>query len=72
MTIEEAIRDLDARLTKLEVLAALPTMIRPPFDEIGRLPGYVACCCGQVLQTRERVREHWQSGHFDYQTTRPL
>lgn len=26
---------------------------------------YVACTCGQILQTQEQLREHYQRGHFD-------
>jgi hypothetical protein len=28
---------------------------------------YVLCSCGAILQTIQRVREHWQAGHFDYE-----
>lgn len=30
-------------------------------------PGYIACPCGQTLQSQEATREHWQRGHFDHE-----
>lgn len=41
-----------------------PTMYRPKWEDI-KINGYIQCTCGQILQTQEAVREHWQEGHFD-------
>jgi len=30
---------------------------------------YVYCQCGQILQTREQLFEHWQRGHFDFKSS---
>lgn len=41
-------------------------MWRPP--SVPQANGYVLCTCGDMLQTRQMMRDHWQWGHFD----RPL
>jgi hypothetical protein len=40
-------------------------MIRPPWEQLASLTGYIACSCGSTLQSREQTREHWQAGHMD-------
>ena len=40
-------------------------MVRPAWESCANPGGYVMCTCGQVLQCRETMREHWQLGHFD-------
>ncbi len=39
-------------------------MFRPP-NFMTNLGGYVACSCGQILQTIHQTNEHYQMGHFD-------
>ncbi len=39
-------------------------MFRITFPEDGG-GGYVACSCGEVLQSARAVRDHYQLGHFD-------
>jgi hypothetical protein len=48
-----------------------PRIIRPPWEEwSAKMSGFdVICGCGQLLTTQEQNRSHWQSGHFDYQST---
>lgn len=49
-------------------------MFRPPWEKISTGGGYIQCSCGQILQTQEATREHWQLGHFDspiYKTLNP-
>ena len=42
-------------------------MIRPDWNTFDAgIKSPVSCNCGQILHTREAVREHWQRGHFDY------
>jgi len=63
---------LDGRVVAAEVIDPSKHryigMWRAPFH----VPhGVVACSCGQMLQTFEQTREHYQAGHFDepqYQT----
>lgn len=43
-------------------------MVRPAWEEIGVVRGYVICNCGSTLQSRQMLREHWQLGHFDQLT----
>ena len=39
--------------------------VRPTWEETSGYRGYIACSCGQILQTVGQTREHWQMGHFD-------
>jgi len=39
-------------------------LLHPQWEDI-QLGGYIQCSCGQVLQTVESTREHWEMGHFD-------
>ncbi len=43
----------------------IPKMVRPDFEQISKMRGYIACSCGATLQTLEQNRTHWQAGHFD-------
>ena len=54
-------------LEDLESLTLTPQveMVRPKWEDVSHPKGYVMCSCGQILQTQESVREHWQLGHFD-------
>jgi len=38
---------------------------RPEWSDIEKLSGYILCTCGNVLQTKQAIRKHWQDGHFD-------
>jgi len=39
--------------------------LRPNWSEWSNIRGYLHCTCGQMLQTREAVRAHYDMGHFD-------
>jgi len=39
-------------------------MFRRPFS-LPQVAGYICCSCGQILQSFEAGREHWQMGHWD-------
>ena len=41
-------------------------MQRPDWYEMAdKIVANVMCSCGSILQCRQVVREHWQSGHMD-------
>lgn len=39
---------------------------------LNQLRGYLLCDCGEILQTRERVVDHWRKGHFEPKNTTKL
>ena len=51
-------------LAELRLAQRGPQLVRPPWESL-HPGGYVACSCGEVLQSVRAVREHWQLGHFD-------
>jgi hypothetical protein len=46
-------------------------MTRPDWHELVKQTSgaYLSCSCGQILQTMNQVRMHWQFGHFDIPDT---
>ena len=45
---------------------------RPNWDEINSFGGYIQCSCGQVLQSVQETRKHWENGCFDTKNSTDL
>ena len=65
MTLEERIEKLEKEVVALKTKKV---MVRPDWSELNsNVAGLVSCSCGSMLHYRHELRDHWQSGHFDYQ-----